>query len=64
MRLRNCQTGVVVDVSDATAARLGSEWQPERDKPAAPKTAPEKAAEKQATPRRRRQSTARATNEE
>jgi len=27
-RLRNVQSGAVVSVSDETAARLGSEWEP------------------------------------
>ncbi len=41
-RLRNTQSGVVVNVSDDTAARLGSEWEP-ADKPA-PRKAPAKKA--------------------
>lgn len=35
-RLRNVSTGAIVNVSDATAALLGSEWQ----KPEPRKTAP------------------------
>lgn len=34
MRLRNTDTGVVVSVSDDTAARLGSKWAPVDDVPA------------------------------
>lgn len=33
-RLRNAQSGVVVEVSDETATRLGSEWEP-ADEPSA-----------------------------
>lgn len=37
MRLLNSQTGVTVNVSDATAARLGREWVPaEKEAPPAP----------------------------
>jgi len=35
IRLRNTSTGVVVRVDDATATRLGADWQP-ADAPAAP----------------------------
>lgn len=35
-RLRHAQTGAVVNVSDATAARMGSEWKPLVDKKQAP----------------------------
>lgn len=38
VRLRNTSTGVVVRVDDATATRLGSDWQPV-DAPPAPVTA-------------------------
>ena len=41
-RLRNASTGAVVSGSDETAARLGSQWQPERE----PKKAPAKPAPK------------------
>jgi len=41
-RLRNVQSGAVVSVSDETAARLGSEWEP-AEKPA-PKATVKKAA--------------------
>ena len=39
-RLKNVSTGAVVNVSDDTAARLGSEWEPVKAQPkkAAPKT--------------------------
>ena len=43
-RLRNVQSGAVVSTSEATAARLGSEWQPV--------TEPEKAKEAPEAPRR------------
>ena len=46
-RLRNIQTGAVVSVSDETAARLDSEWEP-ADKPAA-KAPAKRAARKPAT---------------
>ena len=42
-RLRNSQTGAVVSVSDETAARLGSEWEPV-EKKAAPKSPAKKSA--------------------
>ena len=32
-RLKHRDTGVVVEVSDETAANLGSEWQPEKSEP-------------------------------
>ncbi len=35
-RLRNSQTGAVVSVSDATAARLGGEWVPAEQQEAEP----------------------------
>jgi len=46
-RLRNKRTGVVVNVSDATATKLGAEWEPatkpaNNQKPATEKTSPEK----------------------
>lgn len=41
-RLRNLQSGAVVNVSDATAARLGSEWGPVAQ--SAPKKTPAKKA--------------------
>ena len=41
-RLRNSQSGAVVSVSDETAARLGSEWEP-ADKQA-PKSTTKKAS--------------------
>lgn len=42
-RLRNSQSGAVVSVSDETAARLGSEWEP------AEQPAPKKASAKKST---------------
>ena len=44
-RLRNVQSGAVVSVSDETAARLGSEWEP------AEKPAPKAPAKKAAAPK-------------
>ena len=48
-RFKHVQSGAVVNVSDATAARLGSEWQSHEDEA----TTEEKSDEK---PRRRRSS--------
>lgn len=45
-RLKHAQSGAVVNVSDATAARLGSEWQPVK--------AQAKTEEKSSTTTRRR----------
>lgn len=45
-RLRNSRTGVVVNVSDATATRLGDEWTSAEGKP--------EPAPKKKTPARRR----------
>lgn len=45
-RLRNTETGVVVNVDDATASRLGREWAPvveeKAEKPAPRRRAPKK----------------------
>ena len=49
-RLRNIHTGAVVSVSDETAARLGSEWEP-AEKPAPKALAKKAPAEKAATPK-------------
>ena len=38
-KLRNKKTGVVVNVDDVTAARLGSEWRPADQKPVTAKRA-------------------------
>ena len=44
-KLRNKLTGVVVDVDDATAARLGSGFEPIKPEPAPdPKPAPKRRA--------------------
>ena len=49
-RFKHVQSGAVVNVSDATAARLGSEWQSHEDEA----TTEEKSGEQK--PRRRRSS--------
>lgn len=52
-RLRDKQTGVVVVVDDATAATLGSAYEPVEAK-SEPKTEAEPEPEKKPAPRRRR----------
>lgn len=51
-RLRNSLTGVVVDVDDATAARLGGHFEP-ADKPAESKPDPKPAPKRRAPVRKK-----------
>lgn len=45
-RFRNTRNGVVVDVDDDTATRLGAAYEPVKGESAPKKTAPKKAAAK------------------
>ena len=51
-RLTHASSGAVVNVSDDTAARLGSEWQPVKAKAAAKADTAEKSTTTRSTTRR------------